>query len=88
MAYNNVPLPADINGTPKSVYLTISKLHSILTVPNLLGHSNISQICYHSQISLRSAAVNCTFSENLTSLGVPFILLAIVHGDYTYAAYI
>ena len=27
-----------INGTPKGVYLPISKIHSILTVDNLLAH--------------------------------------------------
>ena len=39
---------------------------------NLLAHNNISQI------SLQSAAVNCSFCDNLTHLGVPFILLAMV----------
>ena len=47
-----------INGTPKGVYLPISKLHSILAVANLLAHNNKSQICYCGQISLQSAAVN------------------------------
>ena len=28
-----------VNGTSKSVYLPISILHSILTVPNLLAHN-------------------------------------------------
>ena len=67
-----------INGTPKSVNLNISKLHSILAVANLLAHNNISHICYCDQISLQSAAVNCSFSDNVTPLGVPFILLAMV----------
>ena len=31
-----------INGTPKGVYLPISKLHSILAVPILLAHNNIT----------------------------------------------
>ena len=39
-----------INGTPKGVYLPISKLHSILAVANLLAHNNKSQICYCGQI--------------------------------------
>ena len=52
--------------TPKGVFLLISKLHSILAVANLLAHNNVSQICYCGQISLQSAAVNCSFSENLT----------------------
>ena len=34
---------------------------------------NISQICFCSQISLQSAAVNCSF-------GIIFILLAMVNG--------
>ena len=29
-----------LNGTPKGVYLPISKLHSILAVANLLAHNN------------------------------------------------
>ena len=52
-----------INGTPKGVYLPISKLDSILAVANLLAHNNKSQICYCGQISLQSAAVNCSFSD-------------------------
>ena len=62
---------------PKGVYLPFSKLHSI-AVANLLAHNNKSQICYCCQILLQSAAVNCSFSDNLTPLGVTFILLAIV----------
>ena len=30
-----------INGTPKGVYLPISKLHSVLVVANLLAHNNL-----------------------------------------------
>ena len=48
---------------PKDVYLPISKLHPILAVANLLAHNNKSQICYCGQISLQSAAVNCSFSD-------------------------
>ena len=48
---------------PKGAYLPISKLHSILAVANLLAHNNKSQICYCGQISLQSAAVNCSFSD-------------------------
>ena len=29
------------------------------------AHNNISQICYCGQISLQSAAANCTFSDNV-----------------------
>ena len=63
---------------PNGVYLPILKVHSILAVVNLLAHNNISQICYCGQISLQSAAVNCSFFDNLKPLGVPFILLAMV----------
>ena len=72
-------IASKINNTPKGVYLPISKLHSILAVANLLAHNNLSQICYCGQISLQSAAVNCSFSDNLTPLGVIFILLFTVH---------
>ena len=44
----------------------ISKLHSILAV--VIAHNNKSQICYCGQISLQSAAVNCSFSDNMTPL--------------------
>ena len=57
------PITSKINGTPKGVYLPISKLHSILAVANLLAHNNKSQICYCGQISLQSAAVNCSFCD-------------------------
>ena len=40
-----------------------------LIVANLLAHNNLSQICYFGQISLQSAAVNCSFSGNLTPFG-------------------
>ena len=68
-------IASKINVTPKGVHLPISKLHSILAIANLLAHNNKSQICYCGQISLQSAAVNCSFSDNLTLLGVTFILL-------------
>ena len=45
----------------KSVHLPILKLHSILAVANLLVHNNISQLYYCGQISLQSAALNCSF---------------------------
>ena len=60
-------IASKINVTPKGVYLPISKQHSILAVANLLAHNNKSQICYCGQISLQSAAVNCSFSDNLLS---------------------
>ena len=61
------------------LYLPISKLRLILAVAKLLAHNKISQICYCCQISSQSAAVNCSFCDNLTPLGVTFILLAMVH---------
>ena len=76
--YHTRTIDSKINVTTKGVYLTISKLHSILAVVNLFAHNSISQICYCGQIPLQSAAVNCSFSDNLTPLGVTFILLAMV----------
>ena len=79
-----------INVTPKGVYLPISKLHSILAVANLLAHNNKCQICYCGQISLQSAAVNCSFSDNLTYYGGNIYFagemyrLAIWNGDFCY----
>ena len=69
-------IASKINVTPKGVYLPISKKHSILAVANLLAHNNISQ-----NLLLRSNFFRecCSFSDNLTPLGVPFILLAMVH---------
>ena len=63
---------------PKGVYLLISNLHSILAVANLHTHNNISQICYCGQVSLQSAAVNCSFSDILAPLGAMHILLAMI----------
>ena len=68
-------IDSKINVTPKGVYLPLSKLHAILAVANLLAHNNKSQICYCGQISLQSAAVNCSFP---TLFGVTFILLPMV----------
>ena len=62
---NRCTIASKINGTPKAVHLPISKLQSILAITNLLTHNNISQICYCGQISLLSAAVNCSFSDNI-----------------------
>ena len=61
----NLTIASKINGTPRVVCLPISKQHSILAVVNLLAHNNKSQICYCGQISLQSAAVNCSFSDTL-----------------------
>ena len=61
-------IASKINIFPKGVYSTILALHKILAAANLLAHNNISQICYCGQISLQSASVNCSFSDNLTPL--------------------
>ena len=53
-------IASKINVTPKSVYLPISKLHSILPRAILLAlavaNNNISQICYCGQILLQCVA--------------------------------
>ena len=35
-----------INGTPKGVYMSISKLHSILVAENLIARNNLLLCCY------------------------------------------
>ena len=72
---------------PKGVYLPISKLHSILAVANLLAHNNTSQICYCGQISLQSAAVNCSFSDNVWG-NIYFAVFAYQLYDGTVGTYI
>ena len=74
--YNIATIASKINATLKGEILLIS--NTIVPVLNLLAHNNISQICYCGQISLQSAAVNCSFCDNVTPLGVTFILLAMV----------
>ena len=76
LSYHKGTITSKINVTPKGAYFPISKLHSILAVANLLAHNNISQFC---SCSLQCAAVNSILSENVTLLGVTFILLAMVH---------
>ena len=39
-----------INGTPKGVYLPISKQHSILARANLLAYNNL-WLCYYVQVN-------------------------------------
>ena len=43
-------IKSKMNGTPKGVYLPISKLHSILGVANLRAHYNLC-LCYYVQIN-------------------------------------
>ena len=61
----------------KGDYLSISKLHLIVSVAILFAHNNISPSCYCGQISLQSAAVSCIFffRDNLTHFWITFILL-------------
>ena len=69
-----------INYTPKMFTCPFwSYIYSILAVANLLAHNNKNQICYCGQISLQSAAVNSSFSDNLTPFGIAFILLFMAH---------
>ena len=63
---------------PQRCLLANLKVHSILAVANLIAHNNMNQICYCGQILLQSAAVKCSFSDNLAPMGVTFILLAVV----------
>ena len=46
-------IDSKINGTPKDVYLPISKLKIIITVANLLAHNNLTISCYMQVNSLR-----------------------------------
>ena len=41
---------------PKGVYLSISKLQSILTVANLLAHNNI-RISYYGQVNINEDTI-------------------------------
>ena len=66
---------------PKVGDLPILNLHSILAIAILLAHNNRSQICYCGQISLWS------FFDNLTPLGVAFILLEMVYDVFLRATY-
>ena len=70
---------------PPKVLTCPFRSNTILAVANLLAHNNISEICYCGQISLQSAAVNYSFSDNLIHIGVPYILLAIVHSKLFYS---
>ena len=68
-----------INGTPKDVYLSISQLHSILAVANLLAHNNL-WLCYYGQVNsvrLKYNVASKWASKN--HWGIPFILLLMVH---------
>ena len=63
---------------PKRCLLTISKLHSILAVANLLPHANTSQK-FVSSVKFHYRVVQLFFSDNLKPFGVSFILLPMVH---------
>ena len=69
-------IASKINDTPKGTYLPISKLHSILAVANLLAKNKkkfkfVTAVKFHYRV--------LQFTDNLTPLGVTFILLAMVH---------
>ena len=72
-------MASKINVTPKVVYLSISKLHSILAPANLLAHTDkvkfVTAVKFHYRV-LQLTAVLLTI---LTSLDETFILLAIIH---------
>ena len=50
-------ITSKVNGTPKGVYLPISKLHSILAVANLLAH-NILMVMLLWALRLKSSVVS------------------------------
>ena len=50
MQYILCNIISKINGTPKGVYLPVSKLHSILATANLLAHSN-KWLCYFGEVN-------------------------------------
>ena len=69
-----------INGNPKGVYVPISKVHSILVLANQLAQNNL-WFCYCGQVnSLQLKSSVASKWERETPLGVPFILLFMVHG--------
>ena len=68
---------------PKILQLAISKLHSILVVPNLLVHNNIT-ISYYGQVNslrLKSSVDSKWASKHIWE--VPFILILMVHSIMT-----
>ena len=83
--YTCLVISSKINGTPKNVYLTISKQHSTLAVANLLAHNNISQICYCVKFHYKVLQLTAVFWQS-DIFGVPFIFLAMVHNLCTCTA--
>ena len=63
----------------RSVYLYISKIHSVLAETNLLALNNISHICYSSQTVKFHFRVLQLTEVFLIHLVVTFILLVMVH---------
>ena len=63
---------------PQRCLLAHFEAASILAVSNLLAHNNKSQICYSGQISLQSAAVNCSFFWQSDTFGGNIYFAAIV----------
>ena len=73
-------ITSKINFTPQRFSLAhFEATFDFSRIANLLAHNNISRICYCGQISLQSASVNCSITDNLTPLGVTFILMEMVH---------
>ena len=52
---------------------------------NLLAHNNISQICYCGQISLQSAAVNCSLFWLSDIFGVVIFILLVMAQETSYS---
>ena len=76
--FRNCTIKSKINGTPKGVYLPISKLLSILAVANSLAHNNIT-VRYYVQINSlwpKSTVASRWASKHFR--GIPFILLLMV----------
>ena len=79
-------MTSKINGTPKGVYLPISKLHSILAVPNLLAHNNVANHNLLCGSKFAIAKIKSVASKWASKhlLGVPFILLLMVPNNFRF----
>ena len=58
--YSEEVVNSKINSTPKGVYLLISKIHSILSVANLLADNNL-WLCYYMCKKFATAKIECSF---------------------------
>ena len=69
-----------INGTPKGVYLPISKLHSILAVANLFAHNKVT-ISYYEQVNslrLKSNIASKCASKHLSGYHLFYCLYIVL----------